>query len=266
MKPQRSFVRRLPSAPGRYAYAGIAGAALRAIAASLLLILWPALAAASGGEVSLDQAPGELKDRASLQRGAKFFIANCLSCHGAVYMRYNRLADLGLSENEIKAMLPAGAKPGSTMQPAMPPEVARQAFGVAPPDLSVEARVRGTDWLYTYMRGFYRDPAATTGVNNLVFPSVAMPNVLGGLQGEQELHVETRPDGQPVKSLKLSKPGSLSSAQFDAMIADLVNYMDFMSEPAKLIRREIGYWVIGFLFVLLGLAYWLKKEMWRDVR
>lgn len=239
---------------------------LPARAGLLLLITVPMLAAASGNAVRLDKAPGDLMDKASLQRGAKFFVANCLSCHGATSMRYNRLGDVGLSESEIKELLPEGAKPGSTMQAAMTSDAARQAFGAAPPDLSVEARVRGKDWLYTYLRSFYRDPATPTGVNNLVFPSVAMPNVLGGLQGEQELVVTTGADGHPVKSLKLSQAGSLSSVQFDATIADLVNFMDFMAEPAKLVRRNIGYGVLGFLLVLLILTYRLKKEVWKDVR
>ncbi|MDP1633706.1 MAG: cytochrome c1, partial [Gallionellaceae bacterium] len=143
----------------------------------VLLMAVPAVAFASGAGLHLDKAPGDLGDQASLQRGANFFTSNCLACHGAAYMRYNRLADIGMSVEEIKAMLPEGAKPGSTMSAAMDAETAKMAFGVAPPDLSVVSRVRGTDWLYTYLRSFYNDSASATGINNAVFPNVGMPNV-----------------------------------------------------------------------------------------
>ncbi|OGS92298.1 MAG: cytochrome C [Gallionellales bacterium GWA2_60_18] len=230
----------------------------------VLLMLVPAMASASGAGVHLDTAPVDLKDRVSLQRGAQFFVANCMACHSASFMRYNRLMDIGMTEDQIKALLPEGSKVGSTMAAAMDAETAKAAYGVAPPDLSVIARVRGVDWLYTYLRGFYVDANSATGVNNLVFPSVGMPNVLGGLQGDQELHVENR-DGHEVKTLKLTTPGSMSTAEFDATVADLVNYLDFMSEPAKLVRYDLGYIVLGFLFVLLILTYLLKKEFWKDI-
>ncbi|MBU0623116.1 MAG: cytochrome c1 [Gammaproteobacteria bacterium] len=224
----------------------------------VLLLAVPMLASASDAGLHLDKAPGDLGDKASLQRGAKFFTSNCLACHSAAYMRYNRLADIGMSLEEIKAMLPEGAKPGSTMSAAMDAASAKMAFGVAPPDLSVVSRVRGTDWLYTYFRSFYVDSKSASGVNNLVFPSVAMPNVLGYMQGDQELDHATG-------KLKLVTPGAMSTAEFDATIADLVNYLDFMGEPAKLVRYKLGYIVIGFLFLLLILSYALKKEFWKDV-
>jgi ubiquinol-cytochrome c reductase cytochrome c1 subunit len=239
--------------------------AIKKLGMLVLLMLVPAMASASGAGVHLDTAPVDLKDRVSLQRGAQFFAANCLACHSAAYMRYNRLMDIGMTEDQIKAMLPEGSKLGSTMQAAMPADVAKAAYGVAPPDLSVEARVRGVDWLYTYLRSFYVDPTRPTGANNVVFPSVGMPNVLGGLQGDQELHVEAHEGGHEVKMLKLTNPGSMSTAQFDATVADLVNYLDFMSEPAKLVRYDLGYIVLGFLFVLLILTYLLKKEFWKDI-
>lgn len=229
-----------------------------------LLMMLPVMATASGAGVHLDKAPTDLNDTASLQRGAKFFVENCLACHSAAYMRYNRLMDIGMSENDIKSLLPEGGKLGSTMQASMDAESAKAAYGVAPPDLSLVARVRGTDWLYTYLRSFYIDPERPTGVNNLVFPNVGMPNVLGGLQGEQELHVEKH-DGHETKTLKLVNPGSMSTAEFDATIADLVNYLDFMGEPAKLVRYKLGYIVLGFLFILFILTVMLKKEYWKDV-
>lgn len=224
----------------------------------VLLMLVPAMAIASGAGVHLDKAPVDLKDRVSLQRGAQFFAANCMACHSAAYMRYNRLMDIGMTEDQIKAMLPEGSKLGSTMKAAMEADIAKQAYGVAPPDLSVITRVRGVDWLYTYLRGFYMDSKAATGVNNIVFPSVGMPNVLGGLQGDQELD---HASGQ----LRLVNPGSMSTAEFDATVADLVNYLDFMSEPAKLVRYDLGYIVLGFLFILFILSYLLKKEFWKDI-
>jgi ubiquinol-cytochrome c reductase cytochrome c1 subunit len=229
----------------------------------VLLLSVPAMAIAAGGEV-LDKAPVNLKDKVSMQRGAKLFTSTCLSCHSAAYMRYNRLTDIGMAKDEIKAMLPEGAKLGSTMQAAMDAVSAKAAYGVAPPDLSVTARSRGTDWLYTYFRSFYKDPAKASGWNNVIFPNVAMPHMLAAMQGEQELHVENH-GGHEVKKLVLVTPGSMSPAEYDATVADLVNYMEFMGEPAKLVRYDLGYLVLGFLFILLLLSYALKKEMWKDV-
>ncbi len=229
----------------------------------MLALLLPAMAIANEG-VHLDKAPANLSDKASLQRGAQFFLANCLACHSASYMRYNRLMDIGMSEEEIKKLLPEGSKLGSTMQAAMDAASAKAAFGVAPPDLSVEARARGTDWLYTYFRSFYTDTGRPSGVNNVVFPGVGMPNIFSGFQGEQQLLVEKH-EGHESKALKLVSQGSMSPAEFDKTIGDLVNYLDFMSEPAKLIRYKLGYIVLSFLFVLLILAYLLKKEFWKDV-
>ena len=133
---------------------------------------------------------------------------------------------------------------------------------MAPPDLSVEARARGTDWLYTYFRSFYTDASRPSGVNNVVFPGVGMPNIFVGFQGEQQL---SHAEGHEAAKLKLVSPGSMSPAEFDKTVGDLVNFLDFMSEPAKLIRHKLGYIVLSFLFVLLILAYLLKKEFWKDV-
>lgn len=232
-----------------------------------VLVLFSTVSAMAfaSSEAHLDKAPGSLSDQASLQRGAKFFVTNCIACHSAAYMRYNRLGDIGMTEAEIKTLLPEGSKLGSTMKAAMDSESAKMAFGAAPPDLSVIARSRGTDWLYTYLRSFYADATRPSGVNNVLFPLVAMPNILGGLQGEQALHVEKHEGGHEVQTLKLTTPGSMSTAEFDATVGDLVNFLDFMGEPAKLVRYKIGYIVIGFLFLLLILSYALKKEFWKDV-
>jgi len=229
----------------------------------VLLSTVPAMALANTA-VHLDTAPASLSDQASLQRGAKFFVANCLACHSAAYMRYNRLADIGMTEAEIKTLVPEGSKLGSTMKAAMDSESAKAAFGAAPPDLSVEVRARGADWVYTYLRSFYVDATRPSGVNNVVFPLVAMPNILGPLQGDQALEVEKHGEHE-VKMLKQTAPGSMSTKEFDATVGDLVNYLDFMSEPAKLVRYKLGYIVLGFLFILLILTYLLKKEFWKDI-
>ncbi|MDP1633371.1 MAG: cytochrome c1 [Gallionellaceae bacterium] len=229
----------------------------------LALLAVPVLANASAS-VHLDKAPASLEDSASLQRGAKFFIANCLACHSASYMRFNRLKDIGMSEDEIKTLLPEGLKIGATMPASMDAASAKAAFGVSAPDLSVIARSRGTDWLYTYFRSFYADGAKASGANNAVFPDVAMPNIFVGMQGEQQLKVEKQGDHE-VKSLVLASPGSMTKEQFDTEMADLTNYLDFMGEPAKLVRYKIGYLVLGFLAFLFVLSYALKKEYWKDV-
>jgi len=228
-----------------------------------LLMAVPATVLASEG-AALAKAPINLDDKISLQRGAKMFTSTCLGCHGAAYMRYNRLQDIGMSPDEIKAMLPPGAKLGSTMTAAMDGATAKMAFGVAPPDLSVTARSRGADWLYAYFRGFHKDSTRPTGINNLVFPGVAMPNVFAGMQGDQELQVETH-NGHEVKKLVLVAPGSMTPAEFDATAADLVGYMVFMGEPALLVRKQIGIYVLIFLALFGVLAYALKKEYWKDV-
>jgi ubiquinol-cytochrome c reductase cytochrome c1 subunit len=230
----------------------------------VLLTMAPVMVFANTG-VQLDAAPGSLSDKASLQRGAQFFAANCLLCHSAAYMRYNRLADIGMSEDEIRKLVPEGSKLGSTMKAVMDSEAAKGLYGVAPPDLSVEVRARGADWVYTYLRSFYADTTRPSQVNNVVFPLVAMPNVLGPLQGEQALEVVKHEGGHEVQTLKLTAPGTMSTKEFDATVGDLVNFMDFMSEPAKLVRYKLGYIVLGFLFLLLILTYLLKKEFWKDI-
>jgi ubiquinol-cytochrome c reductase cytochrome c1 subunit len=202
-------------------------------------------------------APIDATDHASLQRGARTFINSCLNCHSANYMRYNRLKDIGLTEAQIKDnLLFAGDKVGDTMKTSMNPKDAKKWFGVAPPDLSVEVRARGADWVYAYMRGFYRDETTPTGWNNIVFDKVAMPHVLYELQGEQVLNHETH-------QLELVKPGKLNPSEYNAFVGDLTNYM---AEPAKQQRQHLGFWALLFLGVLLVLAIKLKKAYWKDIR
>lgn len=239
--------------------------AIRKLWIGMLALAMPALALANP-EVHLDKAPIDLKDRVSLQRGAKLFNSYCLSCHSASYMRYNRLKDIGMSEEQIKKelVLPEGVKLGSTMQSSMDKEAAKQVYGVAPPDLSVIARSRSPDWIYTYLRSFYVDSSRPSGWNNLIFPNVGMPHMLADLQGEQKLVTENH-EGHEVRKLVLDKPGSLKPAEYDAAIADVVGYLVFMGEPAKLVRYNLGIKVLGFLFVLLVLVYALKREFWKDI-
>lgn len=227
-----------------------------------LLMAMPVLAIASGAEVHLDKAPVNLKDQVSLQRGAKLFTSRCLACHSAAYMRYNRLQDIGMTEEQIKKdlELPEDVKLGSTMQAAMDANSAKLAYGVAPPDLSVIARSRSADWLYTYLRSFYVDSTRSTGWNNAIFPSVGMPHVLSDMQGEQAYTGEGHE-----RKLELTTPGSMKPAEYDSAVADLTNYLVFMGEPAKLVRYDLGLIVLGFLSILFVLVYALKKEIWKDL-
>lgn len=210
-------------------------------------------------ELHLDKAPVDASNHESLQRGARTFVNYCLNCHSANYMRYNRLLEIGLTEKQIKDnLLLAGDKVGDTMKVAMNKKDATKWLGAAPPDLSVEVRARGADWVYTYMRGFYRDSTRPTGWNNTVFDKVGMPHVLYELQGEQALNHETH-------ELKLVKPGRLSIEEYDNLVGDLTNFMAYMAEPAKQQRNQLGWFVLLFLSVLLVLTYKLKKAYWKDI-
>ena len=247
----------------------------------LALLAAPALALAAGEDVRLDRAPIDEHDLTSLQRGAKIYMNYCLGCHSAGYMRYNRLEDLGLTPQQIRDnLIFTGAKLGDLMKNGMDPKDAKEWFGAPPPDLTVIARSRaspagsGADWLYTYLRGFYRDPARPTGWNNVVYRDVAMPHVLWQVQGEQELRTEVIEIPQSdeedvvkreVQKLVLVRPGLMSPLEYDLLVRDLVNYMVYMAEPAKHARIRIGIYVLLFLGVLFVLAYALKKEYWKDV-
>lgn len=228
------------------------------------LLLVPLLAFAAGGELRLDKAPDRSGDNAALQRGARTFVNYCLNCHSASYMRYNRLHDIGLTDKEIKDnLLFAADKVGELMRVSMPSADAKVWFGTAPPDLTVIARARtselgsGADWLYTYLRSFYRDDTRPTGWNNVVFPNVAMPHVLWQLQGEQVMGAD--------EHLKLAKPGTMKPEEYDAMVADLVGYLKYMGEPVSGFRKKLGVGVLIVLALLFGLTYALKREFWKDV-
>ena len=236
-----------------------------------LIFLVPALGWASTAKAPLDRAPINTHDKISLQRGAQVFVNHCLNCHSAAAMRYSRLTDLGLTEAQIRDnLLFTGDKIGEPMAAAMDPAIARAAFGVVPPDLSLAARSRGPDWLYTYLRSFYRDPAAKTGWNNAIFPNVAMPHVLYEYQGDQSLQVTEKMDPNTgdvtrTRKLVLERGGTLAPVDYDRQVADLVNYLAYMGEPAQNDRKQWGILVLFFLAAFFVLALMLKTEYWKDV-
>ncbi|NNF95974.1 MAG: cytochrome c1 [Halobacteria archaeon] len=245
---------------------------MKKIITALLFTLTPALGLAAGGGVHLDKADVALHDQASLQNGAKLFVNYCLSCHSAAYMRYNRMAkDLGLSEEQVMDNLMfASDKIGETMTIAMPANEAKKWFGTKIPDLTVVARARSADWLYTYLRTFYLDASRPWGVNNTTFKDVGMPHVLWELEGLKKPVFETYkdPDGNEAKRIvgyEMVQPGKMSPAEYDNAVRDLVNFMVYMGEPAKLSRYSIGVWVLLFLALLFVVSYAMKKEFWKDV-
>ena len=245
--------------------------------------------AAEESDLRLPRAPVDRLDQESLQRGARDFVNYCLTCHSAKYMRYNRLTDLGLTEAQISDNLMfASEKIGQTMTVAMTAANGKAWFGNPPPDLSVEARIRGRDWLYSYLLGFYRDEKSATGWNNVVFPNVGMPNVLWQLSGVNKLVTADYEDREkavaaamsvsglsaiePLKDRKYAlmrtepgTPGAMTRSEYETFVADLVNYMDYMAEPVKNKRIHLGILVLLFLGVLFVFAYALKREYWKDL-
>ncbi|HPT50649.1 MAG TPA: cytochrome c1 [Accumulibacter sp.] len=229
------------------------------------LLFAPAVALASGAGIHLDKAPDVQGDKAALQSGAKTFVNYCMNCHGLSYVRYNRLTELGLTEQQVKDNLMFTAeKIGEQMRVAAQPAEQKLWFGAAPPDLSLIARSRaseeasGADWLYTYLRSFYRDQKRPTGWNNTVFENVGMPHVLWELQGQQILNKEHK--------LELSVPGKLSAEEYNKQVADLVGFLVWAGEPGAGFRKQLGFGVLGFLAVLFCVAYPMKKRFWKDVK
>jgi len=210
-----------------------------------------------------------LRDQAALQHGAKLFVNYCLSCHTAQYMRYKRMAqDLGLSEDQVeKNLIFTDQRIGDTMTVAMRPQDASRWFGKAPPDLSVVARRKGpadegADWLLAFLKGFYADPKSASGWNNTVLQNAAMPNVLSALQGIQKPVFDEHGN---IRELELVQTGSLTPEAYDRAVHDLVSYLVYMGEPARLQRSRIGPWVLLYLVIFTLLAYLLKHEYWKDV-
>ena len=243
-----------------------------------------------GHGVATQHADIDVHDQASLQNGAKYYMNYCMGCHSLKFSRYNRMAeDMGLNEDngftadEVKALLQENMiftkdengkqdKVGSLMKNAYSPKAAAEAFGTAVPDLSLVGRSRGTDWIYSYLKSFYIDPARPMGVNNTIFKDVGMPNVLWELQGTQELdlsHDENKADAHgghdAGPKLMITKPGKLSDAEFDTVARDITNFLTYVSEPAQLSRYTIGIFVLLFLLVLWGFSYLLSKEYWKDI-
>jgi ubiquinol-cytochrome c reductase cytochrome c1 subunit len=245
---------------------------MKKLIVAILLAAAPVLGLASGGGPHLEEANIDLSDKASLQRGAKYFVNYCLSCHSAKFQRYNRMAkDLDLTEEEvINNLMFTTDKIGETMNVAMTPEQGKAWFGNPPPDLSVLIRARGVNYIYTYLRSFYLDEKRPFGVNNTVFPDVAMPHVLVGLQGTQKPVYQTEKDaaGHDVEVFERFEPvspGSLSAEEYDQVARDLTAFLSYVGEPIQMERKRLGIWVLAFIAVFFVVAYLLKKEYWKDV-
>lgn len=243
----------------------------------MALALQLASAQAAGGGMAWDKAPGKTNDLASLQNGAKIFVNYCLSCHSAAFMRFNRLRDIGLTDKQIAENLTFTTdKIGDTMKAAIDPKQAKEWFGANPPDLTVIARSRaghgysGADYLYTFLRTYYRDETKPTGWNNMVFPNVGMPNPLWQLQGEQRpvmQKVESHGhEAEIFKGWEQAKPGTMSKAEFDQNVGDLVAYLQWMGEPAQNSRVRLGVWVMLFLAAFTVVAWRLNAAFWKDVK
>lgn len=233
----------------------------------LMALLFAPLTVLASGGAHLDHWPGGVGDKAALQNGAKLFVNYCLNCHGASHLRYNKLTEIGLTEQQVKDNLMfTSDKIGGLMAVAARSDEQKLWFGATPPDLTIVARARGeagnagagADWLYTYLRSFYRDPNRPTGWNNVVFENVGMPNPLWQMQGQQVLNPESH-------KLAMAVPGELSPADFDKAVSDLVGFMVWMGEPQQEFRRTLGWFVLAFLAVLFVLAYALKKNYWKDI-
>lgn len=224
-----------------------------------LFALVPMLTLASSGGVHLDKAGNDLTDKDSLKRGFESYINYCLGCHQLQYQRYGRtFADLGISDADgVANFMYTGEKVGDHITNTMPAKEAAKWFGSAPPDLTLEARLRSPDWIYTYLRSFYVDPNRPFGVNNTVFKDVGMPHVLQSLQGVRTMDEHG--------NLSEATGGSMTAEEYDVFARDLANFLEYTAEPSKLDRQAMGYWVIGFLFIFLIFAYLLKVEYWKDV-
>ncbi|MDQ7074814.1 MAG: cytochrome c1 [Gammaproteobacteria bacterium] len=248
---------------------------MKTLLVAFLITLMPLTGMASGSAVHLDEANIDPSDKASLQRGAKYFINYCMGCHSVKYQRYSRMAsDLGLSDAQVEDNLifttdedGAPSKVGSLMTINMSDKYAKAAFGVVPPDLSLVARSRSPDWIYTYLRSFYLDDSRPMGVNNSLFKNVGMPHVLWELQGLQTARYEAHEEGaeKHISHLELTQKGSLNEAEYNTVVRDLVNFLAYVAEPTKQKRESMGIWVILFLMFFTFIAYQLKKEYWKDI-
>ena len=248
----------------------------------LILTLIAALGIVTGaqaaeGGIAWDKAPNRTTDLAALQNGAKLFVNYCLNCHSASFMRYNRLQDIGITEQQIKDnLLFTTDKVGETMKANLDPRQAKEWFGTVPPDLTLVARSRaghggtGADYLYTYLRTFYRDDTKATGWNNLAFPSVAMPHVMWEMQGERRpVFDKVESHGHAIEVFKgweQISPGTMTPQQFDQNMGDLVSFLQWMAEPAQNTRIRVGVWVLLFLVMAVVFVWRLNASYWKDVK
>jgi ubiquinol-cytochrome c reductase cytochrome c1 subunit len=239
----------------------------------LIFLFAPMSVMAAGGHgPELESSNIDLRDKASLQRGAKYFVNYCMGCHSLQYMRYQRMAeDLGIPDDELRANLLFGdAKPTDMMTNALKPTDGVKWFGTAIPDLTLVTRWRSPDWVYSYLKAYYVDDSRPYGVNNLVFPDVGMPHPFVHLQGVQvpvyaDSHGEHAEGAAHVIGVKLVEPGQLTPAEYDVLVRDLTNFLAYVGEPSKLERRELGLYVLLFLGLMFILAFYLKREFWKDV-
>lgn len=239
-----------------------------------LALAAPTLSLGASAGAQLEKAHTDVANAASLQRGARNFVNYCMGCHSAKYVRYSRLAaDLGLSEAQvIENLMFTGERVHDTMQTTLQPELAARWFGTAPPDLTLIARSRGTDYVYTFLKSFYLDPKRPTGVNNLVLPGTSMPHVLWKLQGYQAAVYDGESDAahetvhKKFKGFELAQPGTLTPQEYDRFVLDTVNFLEYIGEPMQLKRRSLGFQVLAFLLVFFLLAFLLKKDYWKDVK
>jgi ubiquinol-cytochrome c reductase cytochrome c1 subunit len=231
-----------------------------------LLLLLP-LAGNASEEVELQDADYDLTDKLSLQRGAKYFVTYCLGCHSAKHIRYLRIAhDFDIDKKTVlQEVAPQGASIYDTMHTAMNAHDAAKWFGTTPPDLSLIARSRGPDWIYTYLKSFYVEHKRTFGVNNLVFKDVGMPNPLWQLQGTQKPVYANVDNKEVIEKLVLEEPGALTPEEYDRAVNDIVNFLVYVGEPMQLQRKSTGKYVLFFILMFTAIAYLLKKEYWKDV-
>ncbi len=237
-----------------------------------LLALTSLTAQAGGGKAELEPANTNIRSKISLINGAKNFMAYCAGCHSLQYQRYNRLArDLGLTEDELEQhLIFTGAKATDTIQTAMTAEQGEKFFGKAPPDLTVIAKARGVDWLYSYLLGFYADPERPIGWNNSIFPNASMPHALWRLEGIKTARFETLTDEHGMEMSELTgfekiRAGEMSEKEYQRTVRDIVNFLDYVGEPARFIRMQLAPWVLLFLVIFTFLAYLLKREYFKDV-
>ena len=244
---------------------------------SVLLVLSAGLLAvptamAAGGNANLEHVDIDLDNKGGLQRGAKYYVNYCMGCHSLKFSRYNRMAtDLGLTDKQVADNLiftrtkGDKTKVGELMKNGISAEDSERWFGVTPPDLSLVGRSRGGDWIYSFLKAFYVDSSRPYGVNNTVFANAGMPHVLWELQGMQEMEEKDDGHGHTTQTLKLTEPGTASPEEYDQIVTDITNFLVYVGEPAQLHRKSIGIWVLLFLGIFAVVAYFLKKEYWKDV-